>query len=71
MPENIEKMEDLSETDQARLAQSGLEVEMKNRSGSFFQIDQEIKHVTSTGKGIEVLTLADALSRYDWLKEYM
>jgi Fe-S cluster assembly scaffold protein SufB len=71
MPENIETMEDLSKADRERLAQTGLEVGMENRSGTFFQIDQEIKHVASTEKGIEVLTISDALSRYDWLSGFM
>jgi len=40
MPEDIDKMVDLSPEDQDRLARTGLEVDMKNRSGSFFQVDQ-------------------------------
>ncbi|NYT07678.1 MAG: SufD family Fe-S cluster assembly protein [Methanomicrobiales archaeon] len=70
MSENIDQMLDLSEKDQERLAQTGLEVDLKNRSGSFFQVDQEIKQVASLEKGIEVLAISEALKKYDWLEEY-
>jgi Fe-S cluster assembly scaffold protein SufB len=70
MSEDIEQMIDLSEEEQERLAQTGLEVGLRNRSGSFFQVDQDIRQVTSLEKGIEVLAIADALKKYDWLSGY-
>jgi Fe-S cluster assembly scaffold protein SufB len=70
MPEDIDQMIDLSEKERERLAQTGLEVGMRNRSGSFFQVDQDIRQVTSLEKGVEVLAIADALKKYDWLSEY-
>jgi Fe-S cluster assembly scaffold protein SufB len=63
-------MIDLSEKEQERLAQTGLEVEMKNRSGSFFQVDQDVRQVTSLEKGVEVLAISDALKKYGWLADY-
>ncbi|HUU76679.1 MAG TPA: SufD family Fe-S cluster assembly protein [Methanoregulaceae archaeon] len=71
MPEDIDKMVDLSTEEQDRLTQTGLEVNMKNRSGSFFQIDQEIKQIAALEEGIEVLSFADAQKKYDWLDEYI
>lgn len=70
MPEDIGRMEDLSTTDRERLTQTGLEVEMKNRSGSFFQVDQEVKQVAALEEGIEVLPIQEALERYGWLEDY-
>jgi Fe-S cluster assembly scaffold protein SufB len=70
MPEDIEQMKDLSPEDRERLELTGLEVDMKNRSGSFFQIDQEIKQAASTEEGVEVLTIKEALEKYEWLREY-
>ena len=55
------QMTDLSPEDQKRLALTGLEVEMKNRSGSFFQKDQDVCHITSDCEGIEFLTFTMAL----------
>jgi len=63
-------MADLSSIDQERLTQTGLEVEMKNRSGSFFQVDQEIKQAASLAEGIEVLPIHEALAKYAWLGDY-
>jgi Fe-S cluster assembly scaffold protein SufB len=71
MPEDIDKMVDLSPQDRDRLTLTGLEVDMKNRSGSFFQVDQEIKEIASLQEGIDVLSLADALEKYEWLQDYM
>ncbi len=68
---NTIQMTELSPEDQKRLALTGLEVDMKNRSGSFFQKDQDICHVTSDCNGIEFLTLENALIRYPWVKDYL
>jgi Fe-S cluster assembly scaffold protein SufB len=70
MPEKIQ-MTDLSSEDQRRLALTGLEVGMENRSGSFFQKDQDVCHVTSDCDGIEFLTLAKALEQYSWIHGYV
>ncbi|HWQ66251.1 MAG TPA: SufD family Fe-S cluster assembly protein [Methanospirillum sp.] len=69
MHENLQ-MTDLSAEDQKRLALTGLEVGMKNRSGSFFQKDQDVCHITSDCNGIEFLTLAKAFEQYPWVKDY-
>jgi len=73
MQEGIDRetMQDLTKEDQNRLALTGLEVDLKNRSGSFFQIDQEIHHVASNTEGLEIHTIAEALKKYDWLKDYV
>lgn len=70
MPEKIQ-MTDLSSEDQQRLALTGLEVEMKNRSGSFFQKDQDVCHVTSDCDGIEFLTIGKAVDTYPWVQDYI
>jgi len=70
MPEDLGQMTDLSPEDRERLTLTGLEVEMKNRSGSFFQVDQEIKQWKSLNEGVEVLPIAEALRKYDWLSGY-
>jgi len=69
--QNKIQMTDLSDEDQKRLELTGLEVDMKNRSGSFFQKDEDICHVTSNCEGIEFLTINSALERYPWIEEYV
>lgn len=70
MQHNLQ-MTDLSDQDQQRLALTGLEVDMKNRSGSFFQKDQDVCHVTSDCEGIEFLTLKTAQEKYPWVRDYI
>jgi Fe-S cluster assembly scaffold protein SufB len=65
------KMDNLSETDKQRLAFTGLEVDMKNRAGSFFQKDQDIGQVTSSVEGVEILSFSAALEKYPWISEYV
>ncbi len=60
----------LSKADQERLAQSGIDLAMKNRCGSYLQMDQDIVHSECSQEGIEVLTYKKALEKYDWMKEY-
>jgi len=56
--------------DLGRLEQTGLDMTMKKRSGSFFQKDQHIVHAKSEAEGIEVLSLKDALEKYSWMNKY-
>jgi Fe-S cluster assembly scaffold protein SufB len=60
----------LSKVDQERLAQSGIDLTMKNRCGSYLQMDQDIVHAECEQEGIEVLSYKKAMEKYDGLKEY-
>ena len=61
---------EFSPEDRERLSQSGIELTLANRCGSYFQKDQEIVQSTCVEEGIEVLPYALAMKKYDWLKEY-
>jgi uncharacterized protein len=67
---DIVDTEELSQKDRERLALTGLELEMKNRCGSFFQIDQKVVQTACAAEGIEIIPLKAALEKYDWLKDY-
>jgi Fe-S cluster assembly scaffold protein SufB len=60
----------ISKADQDRLSQSGIDLTMANRCGSYLQMDQDIVHSECSQEGIEVLTYKKAMEKYDWLKEY-
>ncbi|MDD1670335.1 MAG: SufD family Fe-S cluster assembly protein [Methanomicrobiales archaeon] len=60
----------ISPEDRERLQQSGIELSMINRCGSYMQMNQDVLHATCSAEGVEVLSIADALMRYDWLKDY-
>lgn len=67
-PELIPKA--LSPEDRERLAQSGIDLAMKNRCGSYLQMDQDIVHSECSEEGIEVLTYKKAMEKYDWMNDY-
>ena len=60
MPPNV-KIPPLSKEDQERLAQSGIDLAMKNRCGSYLQMDQDIVHAECEQEGIEVLSYKKAM----------
>jgi len=60
----------LSKVDRERLAQSGIDLTMKNRCGSYLQMDQDIVHAECEQEGIEVLSYKKAMEKYDGLKDY-
>jgi hypothetical protein len=53
-----------------RLKSVGMEFNPKKRSGTFLQEDQEVKTVSAFFGGVEVLSIRQALEKYDWLKDY-
>jgi len=69
MPARVSTPE-LSKADQERLAQSGIDLAMKNRCGSYLQMNQDIIQAECAQEGIEVLSYKKAFEKYDWLKDY-
>jgi hypothetical protein len=68
-----EKLEEISDSvieDLDRLKSVGIELDRTKRSGTFLQEDQEVKTVSSFFEGVEVLSIRDALQKYDWLQDY-
>jgi uncharacterized protein len=61
---------ELSKVDQERLAQVGIDLTMKNRCGTYLQMDQDIVQAECSESGIEVLSYKRAMEKYDWLKDY-
>jgi len=68
---DVAELEKLSPKDRERLALTGLDLEMKSRCGSFFQIDQDVVHTSCNVRGIEVLPIGAALEKYDWLQDHV
>ncbi len=64
-------MNDLNQEDRKKLELTGLEIDMKNRSGSFFQKDQEICQIASECKGVEVLSYSEALLTHPWVSDFI
>ncbi|HXW98708.1 MAG TPA: SufD family Fe-S cluster assembly protein [Methanomicrobiales archaeon] len=69
MPEGV-GIPSISTEDRERLQQSGIELSMVNRCGSYMQVNQDVLHATCSAEGVEVLSITDALKRYAWLRDY-
>ena len=69
MPSPV-KVPELSKVDQDRVAQVGIDLAMKNRCGSYLQMDQDIVQAECSQQGIEVLSFKKAMEKYDGMKEY-
>uniref|UniRef100_A0A7C3YEF7 SufD family Fe-S cluster assembly protein n=1 Tax=Geoglobus ahangari TaxID=113653 RepID=A0A7C3YEF7_9EURY len=67
MPERIQESESI---DRKRLESVGIELNKERRSATFFQVDQDVKMVSSFFEGVEIMSIRDALKKYDWLKDY-
>jgi len=60
----------ISKEDQERLVQSGINLSMEDRCGSYLQMNQDVVHAECHQEGIEVLSYKKAMEKYDWLRDY-
>jgi uncharacterized protein len=65
-----EQLRTLPKDERHRLIMAGVDVNEKDRSGTYFQKDTAVVHCKSRQEGIEVLPIRVALEKYDWVKEY-
>lgn len=56
--------------DMEKLREVGIELDPSKRSGTFVQQDQEVRSVASFYEGVEVMSIRDAMKKYDWVKDY-
>jgi hypothetical protein len=68
--EDLEDLRQLSDEDRRRLLMAGVDVEEKQRSGSFLHMDHAGGHCRSCTKGVEVMGIKQALKKYNGLPEY-
>jgi Fe-S cluster assembly scaffold protein SufB len=66
----VENLVSLSESDKARMILAGVDAQEKERSGTFIQKDTAVIHSRSKQEGLEVMSIKEALEKYDWLEEY-
>ncbi len=67
-------IEDLSLADPAdsrRWLNVGIDASGNNRAATFIQKDSSVIHSCASAEGLEMMPIAEALQRYDWLGDYM
>jgi uncharacterized protein len=65
-----EELRSLPAIEQQRLMLSGVDVNEKDRGGTFFQKDTTVVHCKTRQEGIEVIPIRKALEEYDWIHDY-
>jgi Fe-S cluster assembly scaffold protein SufB len=66
------KPSDIPSKDREKILGTGVMLDdMRQRSGTFVQIDNMPMHSSVQQEGIEVMATSEALSKYDWLANYM
>jgi Fe-S cluster assembly scaffold protein SufB len=68
--ECIDSLSSLSSTDQAALKIVGMDIDEKNRSGTFLQMDHTACITKPLDSGVEVMSIDVALEKHPWLKNY-
>ncbi len=68
--EEIKDLSELDERDKKELLMAGVDVEEKERSGTFFQLNHKSIYCKTCVPQVEVLDIKEALQKYDGLKEY-
>jgi uncharacterized protein len=66
----IDDLRTVSKEDRDQLLMAGVDLEERQRSGTYLQFDHAKVHCKSMQPGVEVLSIQDALKKYDGLSEY-
>jgi hypothetical protein len=53
-----------------KLESVGIELNPERRSATFMQVDQETAAVSTFSESVEIMSIRDALKKYDWLEDY-
>jgi len=60
-----------SPEERSRLLTAGIELTDEDHAGTFLQADKAIVHCQTRQPGVEVLPITEAVSRHDWVKDYL
>ncbi len=66
----VQELKMLSPDYQRMSLSVGVDAAEAERGGSYFQLDTSVVYSKATSENVEVLSTTEALSKYDWLKDY-
>lgn len=66
----VDELRTLSEGDRRRMLLAGIDIEEKDRSGTYLQKDSSVIHSRSKQEGLEILPIKRALKEHEWVKDY-
>ncbi len=71
--EDIDRVSALNELPpnvKERAWSTGVDARETGRAGSFFQMDNSVLFTSALDPGLEVMSITEALGKYDWLRDY-
>ena len=68
--EYVKDIATLPSRQKERLLESGIDPTGENRSGTYLQVDHSVVHCSVKQEGLELMSVADAREKYDWMDEY-
>jgi Fe-S cluster assembly scaffold protein SufB len=66
----LSDVRDLPGSDREQIRQVGIKDEIEERSGTFIQIDDSVVYSEAREEGLEIMGMAQALEKHDWLRDY-
>ncbi len=60
-----------SSEERQHLLKAGIELTDEEHAGTFLQADAKVVHCRASQPGVEVLPITEAMSRYDWVSDYL
>jgi Fe-S cluster assembly scaffold protein SufB len=65
-----EDLSSFSQVEREQMLKAGVDLEAKNRSGTFIQKDLSVVHSLALQEGMELLDIEEARKKHDWLDDY-
>ncbi len=65
-----EGLQTLSEEEKNRLVLAGVDIEEKERAGTYFQMDTSVVHCKTKQEDVQVIPIKKALEEEDWIWDY-
>lgn len=66
----VQKMTDLDAMIKSSLSNVGISADSSTAGGNFLMFNNKVSHRSSTAEGLELMSVKEALAKYDWLEEY-
>ena len=66
----LENLQKLGSGQKENMLSAGIDPSQKGRSGTYLQIDHSVVHSKSLYPGLEVMSISQALKKYEWLNNY-
>ena len=65
-----EDLSSFSQVEREQMLKAGIDLDAKNRSGTFIQKDLSVVHSLALQEGMEILDIEEARKKHDWLDDY-